>query len=115
MNNRWVRILIAGVAGELALFLLIPLNFVPWGPAVLQVIVIPACLIALFLAGWWATCKAARLHVLDGLLVGLLAVVLYYAVAWGQELPLTYHIAGAAKLVGGAAGGWWAGRKAAAI
>lgn len=110
---KWVRILIAGVAAELALFLLVPLNFVPNGMAILQIVIIPACLAATFFAGWWAAKKAARLHWLNGLLAGLLAALIYVALTWGQELPLTYHLAGLAKLAGGAAGGWFAGRRMA--
>lgn len=109
---KWLRILIAGVVAELALMLLVPLNFVPNGALILQIIVIPACLIATFIAGWWAARKATRLHLVNGLLAGLLAMLIYLALTWTQELPLTFHIGSAAKLVGGAAGGWWAGRKA---
>lgn len=109
---KWLRILIAGVAVELALMLLVPLNFLPNGTAILQLLVIPACLIATFAAGWWAARRAVRLHWLHGLLAGLVAMLIYMALTWGQELPLTYHLGGWAKLAGGAAGGWLAGRRA---
>jgi putative membrane protein (TIGR04086 family) len=118
MRLRWLRIVIAGVVAELALFLVIPLNFLPGGAAILQVIVIPACLLTTFLGGWWAARKATGNFALHGLLVGALAAIIYAGLAMafggGEELPATYVAANWLKLAGGAAGGWFAGRRAAA-
>ena len=113
---RWVRILIAGIVAELALFLFIPLNFLPNGQAILEIIVIPVVVIATFLGGWWAARKANRLHWLHGLLVGALAALLYAGLAATQDqaLPLIYVLANWLKLASGAAGGWFAARRMAA-
>lgn len=119
MTIQWLRILVAGVLAEAALFVVVPLNFVPGGQTILQIIVVPLCLLATFAAGWWAARRASRLFVLHGLLVGALAAIIYWALGaafgGGQELPAVYVAANWLKLIGGAAGGWFAGRKAAAI
>jgi uncharacterized membrane protein YdcZ (DUF606 family) len=45
---------------------------------------------------------------LHGLLVGVVAALLYLIVAWGQPEPLLYKVAHGLKLVGGLLGGLFA-------
>lgn len=113
MRLRWWRIAIAAILAEVALIIVaIPLNLSPGGRTVLLYIVLPVCLIATYLGGWWAARRASDHFVLHGLLVGLLAALIYEALTLKLSLPLVYVIANALKLVGGAAGGFAAGRAA---
>jgi len=78
-----------------------------------------AFLIELFvvfmLFGWWIARGARELVFVNGLLVGVAAVLIYEIVARGsgQSIPLStqYLLAHAVKIAGGAAGGWIAARQ----
>jgi hypothetical protein len=80
-----------------------------------------AFLIELFLVfmlfGWWVARGARGLALLNGLLVGVGAVLIYEIAARGsgQSIPLSaaYLLAHAVKIAGGAAGGWLAARRRA--
>lgn len=52
---------------------------------------------------------------LHGALVGVVALLIYAALTFTQELPLAYHVANYLKVLGGAAGGWYASRRLAAV
>ena len=105
-RNRWLRILTGGVLAEVALLVLaVPLNASDGGRALLLQIVIPACVIATFLGGWWVARKAGGLYWLHGLCVGAIAALIYGALTWNLVLPDAYILANWLKLVGGTAGG----------
>ena len=78
-----------------------------------------AFLIELFLvfmlAGWWVARGARELVVLNGLLVGFAAVLIYEIAARGsgQSIPISasYLLAHAVKIAGGGLGGWLAARR----
>jgi len=81
-----------------------------------------AFLIELFLvfmfAGWWIA-RGAREHVvLNGLLVGVAAVLIYEIAARGSGQPIpinaAYLLAHAVKVGGAGAGGWLAARRSGA-
>jgi len=65
------------------------------------------------LFGWWVARKSPA-PILNGLLVGVAAVLLYEIVAFGQPVPrnATYFFLHALKIGGGAAGGWLAAWRA---
>jgi len=67
------------------------------------------------LFGWWIAHGARELVFVNGLLVGVAAVLIYEIVARGSgaSIPLsaTYLLAHAVKVAGGAAGGWIAARQ----
>jgi hypothetical protein len=67
------------------------------------------------LFGWWVARGARELVFLNGLLVGVAAVLIYEIAARGsgQSIPIstTYLLAHAVKIAGGAAGGWLAARQ----
>jgi putative membrane protein (TIGR04086 family) len=102
---RWVRILVAAVLIEVALLAIaIPLNMSANGRALLLMLVIPLCVVGTFIGGWWTAQKAGRLWLLHGLLVGVVAALVYGALTWKVSLPAAYIVANYLKLVGGAAG-----------
>lgn len=103
---RWVRIIVAAVLVELALLAIaIPLNTSANGRAVLLALVIPLCVVGSFIGGWWTAQKAGGLFLLHGLLVGVLAALIYGVLTWKVSLPTAYIVANYLKLVGGAGGG----------
>jgi len=64
-----------------------------------------------FILAVWVCRRVESNFVLHGALVGLVAFLIYMALAWGQPQPLLYKIAHVLKLVGGAAGGFAASRR----
>lgn len=111
---RWGWVLVGGLAAEIALFAVVPLQFVPGGPTLLLYLVVPVCLLATFAGGYWIARKVDTLHIVHGALVGALAWLVYLALTWTQELPAVYVVANYLKIVGGAAGGWLAAKRTAA-
>jgi len=109
---RWGWVLVGGLVAEIALLLFVPLQFLPGGQTVLLYLVVPLCLVATGLAGYWIARKADAARVLHGGLVGAVALVIYLALTWNQELPALYEIANYLKVAGGLAGGWAADRLA---
>ena len=102
---RWVRILVAAVLIEVALLAIaIPLNMSANGRALLLILVIPLCVVGTFIGGWWTAQKAGALWLLHGLLMGVVAALIYGALTWKVSLPTAYIVANYLKLVGGAAG-----------
>ena len=107
---RWGWVLVGGLVAEIALMLFVPIQFLPGGETALLYLVVPLCLAATGLAGYWIARKADTARVLHGGLVGAVALVLYAALTWTQELPALYTLANYLKIAGGLAGGWAADR-----
>ena len=110
---KWGRIVIAAFAVELVLFaVIIPWNFVPNGATVALYLTIPACLVTTFFGARWAASKADRQFVLHGLLVGVLAALMYWGISRASPtgLPIVYVIANYLKILAGATGGYVAQR-----
>jgi putative membrane protein (TIGR04086 family) len=112
---RWGWVFVTGLLVEIGLLIVaVPINFVPSGDVILLYLVVPLCAAAAFLGGWWIAGKVKTDVVLHGALVGLLAMLLYAALTWTQELPFVYHVANVLKIVAGAAGAFAAARGPAA-
>src|SRR5262245_54244371 len=107
---RWGWVLVGGFVAELALFLFVPIQLLPGGPTLLLYLVVPLCLLATGIAGWWIARKATSARVLHGALVGAVAFAIYLALTWTVALPAVYVVANYLKIVGGMAGGWYADR-----
>lgn len=111
---RWGRVLVGGVSAELAVFAIVfpVLRF--FGQQAFLASILIASLAMPFLFAVWV-CRRVKSHfVLHGLLVGVVAALMYLIVAWGQPEPLVYKIAHGLKLVGGLLGGVFAGSSRAA-
>jgi hypothetical protein len=78
---QWVRVLVGGFLAELTVFAI------------------------------WVSRRIESRFLMHGLLVGVVAALIYLGLAWGQPQPLLYNIAHGLKLVGGAAGGLIAARR----
>jgi hypothetical protein len=106
LRIHWLRIVVGAVLIEVALFgIALPLDMSANGRAVLLALVVPLCVIAAYLGGWWVARRADCLFLLHGLLVGALAALIYGGLTWKVSLPTAYIVANYLKLVGGAGGG----------
>lgn len=114
MNIRWGWILLGGFLAELAVFVVvIPLSLLV-GQQSLLYTAPPASFIAALVFGIWVARKARQRCVLHGTLVGVVATLIYVGISLGQPEPIAYVIAHALKVLGGAAGGFIALKRASA-
>ena len=121
---RWGRALVGALLLELLLAVasvpLVALGHQDW----LVYIILPATAIAAVLAGVWVARRAA-LAVVNGAMVGVIAIALYIVLAvvasllrpevadFSAVLSPIYLLTHALKVVGGALGGWLAARQRA--
>ena len=111
-NIRWGWILLGGFLAELAIFVIaIPLSLLV-GQESLLYSAPAASFFAAFAFGLWVARKAPERSVLHGALVGVAAVLIYVGISLGQPEPIAYVIAHALKVLGGAAGGFVALKRA---
>jgi hypothetical protein len=101
----WGRVIVGGVAAELAVFAIVfPVLHFFGQSAFLASILIASAVLPFVLALWVA--RGIESHfVLNGALVGIVAALVYLILAWGQPEPLLYKIAHGLKIVGGLLGG----------
>jgi hypothetical protein len=101
----WGRLTIGGVCAELAVFVIVfpVLHF--FGQTAFLASILAASLLMPFLFTIWVDRRVESHFVLHGLLVGVVAALVYVLVAWGQTEPLLYKVAHGLKLVGGLLGG----------
>ena len=113
-NFRWGWILFGGFLAELAIFVIaIPLSLL-LGQESLLYSAPSASFVAAFAFGLWVARKAPQRHVLHGALVGVAAMLIYIGMSLGQPEPIAYVIAHGLKVLGGAAGGFIALKRATA-
>ena len=107
----WGRILLGGLLAEVALILaIVPLGL-RLGDNFLRYSAPPGSFVMCFLGALWA-CRRIESHfILQGTLVGVVAVLVYIALTRAQPEPFAYIVAHALKLAGGACGGWVAERR----
>ena len=104
-NIRWGWILLGGFLAELLVFVLvIPLSLVAGQESMLYSAP-PASFVACLLFGIVVARKAQQRRVLHGGLVGVVAMLIYVAISFGQPEPFAYILAHGLKVLGGTAGG----------
>jgi hypothetical protein len=106
----WVRALIGGLLAEVAVFaVVLPISLVLGQRSLLYTAPV-ASLVACFLLALWVVRGVGSGFVLHGILVGVVATLVYLGVSRAQPEPLAYVVAHVLKILGGAAGGLVAGR-----
>ena len=110
----WGRVMAGGVCAELAVFAIVfpVLHF--WGQTAFLASILVTSAALPFLFALWVDRRVESHFVLHGLMVGVVAALMYVLVAWGQPEPFLYKVAHVLKLVGGLLGGiasarWTAG------
>jgi putative membrane protein (TIGR04086 family) len=111
----WVRALIGGFLAEVSVFAVVIPGFKLYGERALPYAALPGSLVACFLFALWVGRRVDSRFVLHGILVGVVATLLYVGLTRGRPEPLAYLIAHALKILGGAAGGLVAGRRRKAM
>ena len=107
----WVRACVGGLLAELTAFAIVfPARSLFGQRAFLASILLASALMPFVFAVWVCRRVESR-FALHGALVGVVAVLFYLGLAWGQPQPLLYRIAHGLKVVGGAAGGVVASRR----
>jgi hypothetical protein len=108
----WARVVIGGFLAEVGVFLaIIPVYLLVGQPSLLYAAPV-ASLVMMFLFALWVARRIESRFVLHGILVGIVATLLYVGLTRAQPEPFAYLVAHALKIVGGAAGGFVAGRRA---
>ena len=109
---RWANILIGGFLAELCVFAIVFPALWLFGQQAFLASILIASAVMPFVFAVWVGLRADTRFVLHGALVGLVAAVIYLALAWGQPQPLLYKIAHGLKIAGGMVA---ARRKSAAV
>jgi putative membrane protein (TIGR04086 family) len=108
---RWLLVLLAGFLAEvLVIALVIPFALL-LGKNTLTYSAPAASFLACFVFGIWVGRGLNSRFVLHGILVGVVATLIYVALTRGGPEPPAYLVAHALKLLGGAAGGLVAARR----
>ena len=105
------RIVIGGFAAEIALIIAIVPAGLRLGETFLHYTAGLGSFLTCFLAALWVCRRVQSRFVLQGVLVGVVAAVIYIALTRARPEPLAYVIAHALKLLGGACGGFVASRR----
>ena len=109
----WIRILIGGFGAEALLILIvIPINL-KYGQHALLYVAPVGSLLTCFALAWWVGRGIESRFAVHGLLVGVVAMLIYIALTRAQPEPFAYVLAHGLKLVGGVCGGLIAGRRRA--
>ena len=107
----WLRVLLAGFLAEVVVIaLVLPIAMLA-GKSTLTYTAPVASLLACFGFAIWVGRGLTSHFVLQGILVGVVATLIYVALTRGGPEPLAYLIAHALKLLGGATGGLVAARR----
>jgi putative membrane protein (TIGR04086 family) len=102
---RWGRIILAAFFTELGIFAVFIPVLVKYGEEPARYIVPPLALVMTFLFSVWAGKRIESRLVLHGVLVGVVATLMYVALTLAQPEPFLYIVAHSLKILGGAAGG----------
>ena len=111
MNIHWGRSLLGGFLAELAVFIIVIPVYLLLGQRALLYAAPAASLVMCFAFAVWVARRLHSLFVVHGILVGIVATLLYVALTRAHPEPVAYLIAHGLKIAGGAAGGFVAGRR----
>jgi hypothetical protein len=101
----WVRVLIGGFLAEISVIVLVIPVALLFGRHALLYVAPPASLLSCFLFAWWVGRRIDSGFVWHGILVGVVATLLYVGLTLGRPEPWPYLVAHGLKILGGAAGG----------
>lgn len=107
----WMRVLIGGFLVEASLFaVVIPVLKISGQHALLYVVPVASFVMCLVFGLWVGRSVESR-FALHGLLVGIVATLLYVGMTRAHPEPFAYLVAHGLKMLGGAAGGFVAGHR----
>ena len=119
MNNsakiHWVRILIGGFLAEVSVIAVVIPTLLLFGQRAVPYVALSGSLVMCFLFALWVGRRVDSYLVLHGILVGVVATLLYVGLTRGRPEPPAYLVAHFLKIIGGAAGGFFAERRRKAM
>ena len=104
----WVRILMGGFLAEASVFAVVIPAFLLFGQRAVSYAALTGSLVMCFLFALWVGRRIESRLVLHGILVGVVATLLYVGLTRGRPEPSAYLVAHILKILGGAAGGLFA-------
>jgi hypothetical protein len=107
----WTRVLIGGFLAEASVFALVIPVFMISGQHALLYVAPLASLVMCFLFACWVARRLESGFVLHGILVGVVATLLYVGLTRARPEPFAYLLAHGLKILGGAGGGLVAARR----
>ena len=119
---RWGRVVLGGFLAELILVVLvIPIRALGGPESAVTVVAVAGSFFVFVPVAWWLF-RSVGSPVLHGALMGVAAAAMYTVLALvgqyfapdAQPIPFIYYVAHVLKVAGGAAGGWFALRRAVA-
>ena len=111
---QWIRVLIGGFLAEASVFAIVIPIFMISGQHALVYAAPLASLVMCFLFALWVGRRLESRFILHGMLVGVVATLLYVGLTLARPEPFAYLVAHGLKVLGGAAGGAFAGWRRAA-
>jgi hypothetical protein len=119
MNNstriHWVRILIGGFLAEASVIAVVIPVLLLFGQHAVAYAALSGSLVMCFLFALWVGRRVDSHLVLHGILVGVVSTLLYVGLTRGRPEPTAYLVAHVLKILGGAAGGFFAERRRKAL
>ena len=110
---RWGWVLLGAVLGNVAVTaIIVPIAMLD-GTERLGYVAPPASFVGVLVVGYWIARKAPQRAVLHGLLVGLIAMLIYIPIELSGEVTFAHYLSSALKVLGGVAGGLLVARRAA--
>jgi peptidoglycan/LPS O-acetylase OafA/YrhL len=107
----WLRILLGGFLAEVSVIaLVIPVSLL-FGKQTIPSTALFGSLLGCFLFALWVARRVDSRFILHGILVGLVAALIYVGLTRGRPEPVAYLVAHGLKIIGGAAGGFIAARQ----
>src|SRR5262245_18633725 len=111
---RWGWVLLGAVLANVAVTaVIIPVAMID-GTERLGYVAPPLAFVGVLVVGYWIARKAPQRAVLHGLLVGLIAMLIYIPIELSQEVTFAHYLSSALKVLGGAVGGFIVARRSAA-
>ena len=107
----WGRIVLGGLLAEVALIIAIVPVGLRLGDNFLHYTAPPGSFVTCLLGALWVGRRIESRFILHGMLVGVVAALIYVGLTRAQPEPLAYIVAHALKLMGGAGGGFIAQRR----
>jgi hypothetical protein len=111
---QWGRVLIGGFLAEASVIVIaIPVSMIAGQHALVYAAPL-ASLMMCFLFALWVGRRLESRFMLHGMMVGVIAALLYVGLTLARPEPLPYIVANGLKILGGAGGGAFAGARRAA-
>jgi len=109
---RWGWVLLGALLANVAVTALITPIALLDGPERLGYVAPPLSFVCVLIVAYWIARKAPQRAVLHGLLVGVIAMLIYLPVEFSSDVTFAHYLSSVLKVLGGVAGGFIVARQA---